>query len=184
MLRGIDIAARYSCCAREEWPVGRRLIKWDAMPTNSREVWYTSRRSWSKDLVALPFPGTGTGSGTGSEGRWCVIFLSHAKSKRQKAEAKEQQSERFAGELEETSCIHFKGLRHFSLLSLPISGVLKTQVEWSGIPNCCWPSANASYRHLRAAHCLLLRMRPDPLPQPPAGSEFRIPNFQRLPREG
>jgi len=36
--------------------------------------------------------------------------LSHTKSKNQKTEAKEQQSERFAGKLEKTSCIHLKGL--------------------------------------------------------------------------
>ena len=41
-----------------------------------------------------------------------------------------------------------------------------------GFRICCRPLADASHRHLRAAHGLLLRIRLDPLPQPPAGSDF------------
>ncbi len=41
-----------------------------------------------------------------------------------------------------------------------------------GFRICCRPLADASHRHLRAAHGLLLRIRLDPLPQPPAGLDF------------
>ena len=41
-----------------------------------------------------------------------------------------------------------------------------------GIWNCCRPPADASHRRLRAAHSLLLEMRPDPPQLPPAGSEL------------
>jgi hypothetical protein len=54
--------------------------------------------------------GTGTGTGTGTGFAHLDSSLSHAKSKHQKAKTKEQPSERLAGELEDASCIHFKGL--------------------------------------------------------------------------
>ncbi len=41
-----------------------------------------------------------------------------------------------------------------------------------GFRICCRPPADASHRRLRADHGLLLRIRLDPLPQPPAGSDF------------
>ena len=41
-----------------------------------------------------------------------------------------------------------------------------------GFRICCRPPADASHRRLRAAHSLLLQMRPDPPQQPPAGSDF------------
>ena len=48
------------------------------------------------------------------------------------------------------------------------------QVEF-GIRNCCRPPADASHRRLRAAHGLLLQMRPDP-PRAAAGG-FRFRNL-------